>query len=256
MKTDAELIEANRFDMETIWSRCDKETVLPPHLKGEHILYIATDPEYLYLSGFVDVENFSLAEWQKAFEAYKQPNGTYLISKEQFIQLGKYKYSGPVKKPLDAMMIREGWYELTDWHAFCVNSILPSTTLLSVDQLIAAENQLKKNGKIVNNRILVDKAAKLRIKQYLDDYPSPIRRREIAVANAYDALVKSESERSKSAQVKTTFKKGQKLGDKDKKELKETLLKSAQISPSTKKEEVPTLSLKDLRKTSKNKPSV
>ncbi len=256
MKTDQELIEKNRFDMETIWSRCSKEEGLPPQFKGEHVLYLATDPKYLYLSGFVDVENFTLDEWENAFQECKQPNGTYLISKEKFIKLGKYKYSGPVKKPLDAMKIREGWYKLTDWHEFCVNSILPSTTLISVDDLIQIESNLKKNGKIVGNRILIDKSDKLRIKQLIDEHPSPIRRREISVANAYDQLVKSESERSKAAIVKTTFKKGQKLGDKDKKALKETLLKSSQITPSTKSEEVTTFSLKDLRKNSKNKPSV
>lgn len=256
MRTDAELIEENRSDMETIWRRSPKEEHLPPHLKGEYVLYLATDPRYLYLSGFVDVKNFSYEEWENAFQNCKQPNGSYLISKDQFIALGKYKYSGPVKKPLDAMKIREGWYKLTDWHEFCVNSILPSTSLLSIDNLILMEKMARDQGKIVGDRIFVDKSDKLRLKQLFDEHPSPVRRREIAVAEAYEELVKSESERSKAAIVKTTFKKGQKLGDKDKKILKETLLKSAQITSPTNKEEPPTLSLKDLRKKATHKPSV
>lgn len=256
MKTDNELIEKNRFDMETIWSRSPKEENLPSHLKGEYVLYLSTDPKYLYLSGFVDVKQFSYEEWENAFQECKQPDGSYLISKDQFIILGKYKYSGPVKKPLDAMKIREGWYKLTDWHEFCANSILPSTSILKVEDLVQMEKIGKENGKIIGNRILIDKSDKLRIKQLLDEYPSPIRRRELGVAEAYEQLLKSESERSKIAIVKTTFKKGQKLGDKDKKALKETLLKSSQIIPSSENEETPTLSLKDLQKKSKSKPSV
>ncbi len=238
-------LEKNRSELEKIWARSSKDHS-PQY--GEYVRYWPTDPEYLYLAGFVDNKQFTLEEWKKAFDEWKQPDGGFIITKERFLSLAKYKYGGVVKKPLDAMKLREGWYELTDWHNFCAESILPSVSL-KVDNLIQIEQKAKEEGFVIGSKIYIDKASKLRLKQVLDNFPSPMRRRELAVATAYEKLVQEEVERSKAAIVKTTFKRGQKLGDSEKKDLKETLLKSAKIA-STNKEEPATISLKDLRKKS------
>ena len=169
--------------MERIWEKMKKSTDLPPGFSGEYIQYIATDPQYLYEVGFVDTKNFSFEEWEKALEPYKQTDGTYLISKDQFIALGKYKFAGLVKKPLDAMQIKEGWYPLQEWHLFLVRSVIPSLSL-PVENMLEAEKQLKDSGQIKKGKILVDKALKLRIKAMLDQFPSPMRQRELGVEKA------------------------------------------------------------------------
>lgn len=249
-QTDSEaLIEKNRPAMERIWIKIKKEKNLPPpYNKEDYIRYIATDPRYLYEVGFVYTTQFSFEEWEKAFEPYKQVDGTYLISKNQFIALGKYKAPDLVKKPLDPMKLREGWYDTHSWHEFCVKSVIPSTTL-TVEQLVEAEKKMKDEGQIVDGKILVDKQVKLRLKFMLDNFPSPARRRELAVAEAYENLVQEEITRSQSAVVKTTFVTGQKVGDTKKKDLKETLMKASKISNNN-QEEKPSLSLKDLQKKS------
>ena len=244
--------ERNKPIMEQIWNAVPKEHNLPPPFKGDHIRYIATDPKFLYLTGFVDEKLFTLEQWEGAFQDCKQPNNTYLISKDKFLSLGQYKYTGPVKKPLEPMKIREGWYDVDAWHEFCVKSIMPSTTL-SIEHLVQAEKLMKEAGQIVNRRILIDKAAKLRMKKVLDDFPSPSRRRELSIEDHHQKRVEAEVARSKApASAQTTFAKGEKLGDRDKRSLKETLLKTAKIAKTT-KEEAPTLSLKDIRKKSKTK---
>lgn len=235
--------------MESIWQQVPREHNPLPNLRGEYIRYVATDPKYLYLTGFVDAKRCTLEEWEAAFQDCVQPDGSYLISKEKFLSLGKYKFSGPIKNPLDALKIREGWYELDKWHTFCVQGIIPSTTL-TAEHLVQAEKLMKEGGQIINGRIRIDKAAKLRIKKILDDYPSPTRRRELAVETIHQKKIQAEVARSQSTVVRTTFEKGEKVGDRQKKDLKETLLKAANINKAPNEEPV-TLSLKDLKKKSK-----
>lgn len=250
MEQDAN-VEKNKGVMESIWASVPKERNLPPGLTGEYIRYASTDPKYLYLSGFVDDKTFTYEEWEAAFEPSKQADNSYLISKAQFLLLGKYKYNGPIKKPLDAMKIREGWYELQAWHEFAVRSVIPSTTV-TVEELVQAEQIMKQKGLIKNGKILIDKHAKLRIKSLIDNYPSPTRLREMSVDVVHQKKVQAEEERSRSAGQKTSYEKGAKLGAKEKKNLSDTLLKTAQIKPSD-SPQPETISLKDLAKASKRK---
>jgi hypothetical protein len=242
--------DVNRALMEDIWKQIPKETKLPPGFSGEYIRYIATDPKFLYLTGFVDTRAFTLEDWEAAFQDCKQAEKPFHI-KSKFLTLGKYKYTGNVKKPLDAMQIREGWYELNAWHEFAVKCVIPSTTV-TVEELVKAEKVLKEQGKIVKGRILIDKSAKLRVKAILDSNPSPIRRRELAVDEAHRKKVEAAVARSKSPIVRSGYEKGAKVGTKEVKNLSDTLLKTAKTTAKG-KEDSPTLSLKDLRKTSKSK---
>ncbi len=244
-------IEKNKLVMERIWAEIPKEYNLPPSFSGEYIRYTHTDPKYLYLTGFVDTKRFKIEEWEAAFADCKQADATFLISKEKFISLGKYKYSGPIKNPLDPMKIREGWYDINAWHEFCVKSILPST-VATVEELVQSEKIYKEKGLITNGKILVDKTFKLRLLNVLNNYPSPARHRELAVADIHQKRLAAEAERSQSPIVKTTFQKGQRLGEKEKKNLSEALLKNSQINPKT-TEKPSTLSVKDLKKKSKTK---
>lgn len=251
MREDDILIEKNRSIMEDIWKRIPKETQLPQSLKGEYILYIATDPKYLYMTGFVDTKRYTEEEWIQAFQDSLQNDGTYLISKEKFIRLGKYKYTGPIRKPLDAMKIREGWYDSTQWHEFLVKSVIPSTTI-PPETLVQIEKEMKKTGRYVNGRIQIDKSVKLNIKNLIENYPSPARRREVGVEEAYQKLLEKEAQRSKSpVQEKSKYQSGKKLGEEQKKNLTNVLMKTTHKTMTDEPQN--TISIKDLQKKSKTK---
>ncbi len=239
-------IEKNRSTMEEVWRELPKEKLLPAHLSGEYIRYKSIDPNYLYQIGFVDTEAYSLAQWESAFQDCRQADGTYLISKEKFISLGKYKYSGPIKAPLDILRLREGWYDLETWINFCKKSLVPST-MLTLEQLQQSIKTAEQRGDVKDNRVLLTAERKRLLQSLVDQYPSPRRRREIRFQEALQQKVQENVERSKKYIIKTTYEKGPKPGDEERKELAGILLKSAQIKPVGEKE-IPTVSLKELKK--------
>lgn len=242
----------NQQLMENIWSNIPKELSLPAGLKGEYIRYIATDPKYLYLTGFVDESVFSYEEWEAAFEDCKQADKTYLISKDKFLSLGKFKYVGPIKNPLDIMKVHEGWYDINRWHEFCVRSILPSTTI-TLEQLIQSEKNLKDQGKIVNGRIFIDKSMKLIMKSTIDNNPSPRRRRELSVHELHQKRLKAEKKKTVEGFQKSEYQKGEKLGNKQKRDLNESLLKTSQTK-SHSGHQVESIDLKTIMKNRKSGP--
>ncbi len=249
--TEKKLIEKNKAFMESLWRSSHKEKNPSPACLGEYVRYNPGDPKFLYSNGFVDEEKYSYADWESAFEKHKQPDNTYLFSKEDFIQLGKYKYAGRVKKPLDVMQLREGWYELDHWKEFCLSALFPST-ILTADRYDEMIERAKGAGSIENGRIKIDAPAKLRLKELLDYYPSPRRVRELNAASSYEKLIKIQAERSKTSVAKTSYEKGEKLGDSQKKDLKNVLMKEVKTKPNT-QDLKETFSLKDLRKNSKTK---
>lgn len=248
-KSDEELrLEANQELMAKIWNEIPKD----PTSNNEMVRYTNDDLHYLYETGFVDSKAYKYEEWEKAFESTKQINGTYLFNKEKFISLGRYKYVGPIKTPLDPLKIREGWYDLEVWRNFIVSAIFPSTSVLTMEKLVEGEKKAKAEGKIVNGRIKVDKEYKLMIKMVIDNFPSPRRRRELGVQAAYEKMVQEAASRSvKPISQKTTYEQGQKVTDVKRKKLDETLVKRSQIAASS--SAVETVSLKDLSRKSKQK---
>jgi len=239
-------------EMEAIWQGLPKVQKLPPGYEGEYILYFANDPKYLYEVGFVDETKYSLKDWQEVFEECKQADGTYLISKEKFLNLTPYKFYGEIRKPVEVMDLREGWYDLEIWKKFCRETILPSTTV-SLSVLEQAEKMWEKNGLIKDGQVKIDKTYKLRLKEFLENYPSTRRRREIAIQEAHEKTLREEAARLNKKEVQTNYVAGRKAGEKEKKNLKETLMKNSQLKSKTNTESQ-TVSLKDLRKKSKTSP--
>jgi hypothetical protein len=236
-------LEFNREVMGKIWSAIPKE----PGTPVEMVRYLSTDLKYLYDFGFVDTRAYTYEEWEKAFEDYKQADGTYLFNKDQFIRLGRYKYTGHIKTPLDPLKIREGWYEIDTWRSFLVKNVIPSTTGLTVEFIKEGEKKALAQGLIVKGRIKIGKEVKLWLKQLLDNYPSPLRRREIDVQAAYDKLVAQAAAKSgKPISQKSTFEEGRKASDIKRKGLDEVLVKRTKIAAKAGATE--TVSLKDLRR--------
>ncbi len=249
IKESEDRVEKNRNVMNLIWSSIPKEV----GFSEETIKYVPTDLIFLYQTGFVDTNLFTLEEWQAAFQHLQQADSNYLITKNEFIKLGKFKYTGNIKAPVDPLKIREGWYEINDWRLFLIRSILPSTTALNAEFLKKGEENAKAKGLIVNGRIKIGKEIKLWLKQILDQHPTPQRLRELGVEKAHQERLKQEVSRSTSPTTqKTTFAKGQKITDVKKKNLDEMLVKRSSIKGSEQTKE--TISLKDLKKSSVKRP--
>ncbi|MBF0491374.1 MAG: hypothetical protein HQM15_01160 [Deltaproteobacteria bacterium] len=239
----------NQKEMELIWAQIPKETQLPPGLEGEYIRYLSTDPRYLYNTGFVDNVLHKLEDWEAAFLPFKQPDASFLLSKDNFLSLGKFRYTGFIRRPVDVMKIRDGWYDLKIWREFLVRDIIPSTTKLSEEDLDKGTQESLKQGRIKEDRILVDESTRRNLKLLMDQFPSPTRMREMALEKAYQEIINKAQTTQNKAKVSTTYDRGPKVGDVQKKDLKEILVKSSKIASSA--EQKPTVSLKDLQKQSR-----
>ncbi len=239
----------NQKEMELIWAQIPKETKLPAGLEGEYIRYLSTDPRYLYNTGFVDNLLNKLEDWEAAFLPFKQDDQSFLLSKDNFLSLGKFRYTGFIRRPVDAMKVRDGWYDLNIWREFVVRDIIPSTTKLSEKELEASEAEALKQGRIKDGRVKVDDATRRRLQFLMDQFPSPTRMREMALETAFQEIINKTQVTQNQAKVSTTYDRGPKVGDIQKKDLKEILVKSSKITNTS--EQKPTVSLKDLQKQNK-----
>lgn len=88
--------------MQYIWER------IPKQKDGITIRYLKADLDYLYVHGFVDSKRYTIEAWKKAFEPFKQKDGSYVLNREQFISLYIYRYFGPANEVFDAKKIRDG----------------------------------------------------------------------------------------------------------------------------------------------------
>ena len=242
-----EVEEQTQTMMNSLWAGFEK--VVDPN-KGECVRFNADDPWCLYHGGFVDTERFTLEQWESMFVSSKQADGSYLMNYNDFMKLSPYRFFGIIRPPLDPMTLREGWYTLEDWRAYCLYSILPSTTL-TVEHFVKSEDVMVEKGLLVEGKILIDQQQKLELQRLLDTYPSPKRIREIQALKLYYQMIDTEAGRSQSVEFKSTFAQGARLGTKQSKDLKEVLVKSSQISAATSAvSQKETFSVKDLRKAS------
>lgn len=164
--------------MDYIWSKLPKSRAAD----GEaYIEYTITDLPYLYHNGFVDTQAYSLDDWLIAFIPFKQDNGSYRLNKEQFLNLRHYRYAGMIRAPFDPLRIREGeWTEEDLWKLYHL-SIKPSSTL-SEEQYGTMIATAKKKGRFVEGKFRLDRSFKTRLKQLVEQNPSPLRRLELRVA--------------------------------------------------------------------------
>ncbi|MFH1830766.1 MAG: hypothetical protein ABH871_08345 [Pseudomonadota bacterium] len=163
----------DQFDvMEHLWKTLDKTP------DGNHILYTELDIIHLWLMGFVDTDTVSLDEWKSAFEPLRQPDHTFLLNKENFLDLDRYRYKGEIHVPFDAMQINEGKYTDDGFEDLVNASIAPSCSL-PPDKLKEFVDALKKDFRQSDNLILIKKEAKSRIKTLLNKNPSPLRNLEL-----------------------------------------------------------------------------
>ena len=128
-------------DMEYIWERIPKQ-------KGDKtICYLKGDLAYLYHNGFVDTVNYKIEQWEAAFIPFQQKDGSYVLNKEEFLTLRKYRYNAKVYAPFDAFKI-----ELGPWSDKALEGLYKFTiskaTLIPHDAYWKAINLIKNGERI------------------------------------------------------------------------------------------------------------
>jgi len=138
------------------------------------------DIAFLYASGFVDAKKYTYKDWLDSFEPCKQADGGYVVSHDQWMEKKKFHYNGPIKPPWDPMALEERDYSEKEIYDIIANKIIPCTALdASYAQVYI--NNLKAQGRLVNGRARIDKAAKEFVLQTINQYPSPMRVLEVSV---------------------------------------------------------------------------
>ena len=175
------------FDaMELIWNSLENK-------EGDSVRFVREDIATLWDYGFVDTKKYSKESWIDIFDSYKQPDGTYRFTQEEFATLEKYRYQGPIKIPFDPTLINEGKYTEEGFWELVDLSIAPSCSLAK-RELQKNVEELKKKFKQGDGLLLIKMPVKLEIRQWIDEHPSPTRRREIL----FDKLLEQQAFRSKS----------------------------------------------------------
>lgn len=161
--------------MDSIWQTSEKA-------EDGCLYYPLAFIDFLWDQGFVDTLAHPREEWRAAFEPFKQADGLYKITHAEFLTLDKYRYTGPIHIPFDAMRINEGKYTDEGLDQLVRDSIAPSCHLATaaLQQWI---NDLKKEFRQPDDLILIKAPAKQKIKKLLDEAPSPLRHLEFLFDN-------------------------------------------------------------------------
>ncbi len=171
----------HRRIMENIWDKLhDSSSKMPPDLlilEGDHDLI------YLYNSGFVDTDKFSLEKWIQAFKLSKQAKGAYHLTKSQWLEKVSYRYNELVPPPFNPLRLRSGVWTVTQLKQFAKDVIIPET-ILTYEQYLKGLREAERKGDIKDGQVTIDDAWKQKLKKLLEDFPSPQRRRALAVQKA------------------------------------------------------------------------
>lgn len=138
------------------------------------------DLEYLYKTGFVDTDKFTLREWMESFKDSLQTNGEYILTESQWMKKGQYRYHGPVDPPFDPMEIREGSWTMKDLQKLMREKILPS---LEVEEDFLTKSIFGgKPQPAGKEMVFINKQFKVNLQHLLTQRPTPRRMRELSLA--------------------------------------------------------------------------
>lgn len=157
--------------MEAIWQTSEK-------FEDGCLYYPIEFIDFLWDHGFVETQTYSKESWRLAFAPFKQPDGLFKLTHDEFLTLDKYRFTGEIHIPFDAMRINEGKYTDEGLDQLFSQSITPSSSF-STGELKEFVNDLKKNFRQPDGLILIKPDAKLKIKKMLEECPSPLRRLEL-----------------------------------------------------------------------------
>ncbi len=248
------LVQVNLRAMEFIWTQVPKEVK-----DGvEYAVYVETDLPFLYNSGMVDTERFTLDDWKKAFEDARGTDGRYWVNHEKMLSLGHFRFHRVVREPFDPLKIKTGKYTPERLWKLFETSILPSTSLpkhmiknifdslylkhKSFSKTFAKDlEKAKERGEKVDlnlqptiqfskeggkEYIVIDRDTLINLKALLDNMPSPRRKLEMSVNKLrMDALQKLSEAATKPQE--STFEAGKDFRKTTQKDLKDMLVKAS-----------------------------
>lgn len=153
-----------------------------PGKDGKRYIFFKTevDVTFLYFSGFVDAKKYSCDDWIKAFKSSQLSDGSYAISEQRWLEKKKFHYNGPVDLPWDPMTIKDGEYPEKEIRKLLAEKVIPCT-VFNESMVQVYMNNLKAQGRLVNGKGFINKAAKEYILQIINQYPSPLRVLQISV---------------------------------------------------------------------------
>lgn len=167
--------------MEFLWEQ------LPKHPDPEHLTLSQADLDALWEGGFVNATVYDRAAWRAAFDAHRLPDGRYLLTEADFLAKDRYRYQGEIHVPFDALKINEGYYTDEGLQELIADSIAPSVR--APDNRFAEWiGTLKETTRESNGLLRIDMAAKRRIRDWINRYPSPLRRLELT----FDAMIQQQ----------------------------------------------------------------
>lgn len=172
--------------MEILWHE------IPKHPDEHHVTLTIVDVDAMWHLGIVDTKQYSLEKWRLAFDAHKQPDDTYLLSKEEFLTKESYRYRGEVMIPFDSMRINEGKYTDEGLQELFELSIIPSCSL-GASEMQKFIEELGNEFREPSGLIKIDSRPKMKIRDMINNYPSPLRRLELLLDNLIkEAITKGE----------------------------------------------------------------
>lgn len=154
--------------MEYLWDQIDKTD------DGNHIRYTIDDVDSLWWTGFVDTEKYPLNVWRKAFEPFRQEDDSFIVNRDDFLALERYRYTGEIRIPFDAMKINEGKYTEEGLQELLELSVAPSCGK-SPQELKEFMDELKQRFRQPDGLITVGRPFKMELQGLLDYFPSPLR---------------------------------------------------------------------------------
>lgn len=173
--------ELSKFEvMEYLWTTMDKTE------DGLHIRYTPLDVDELWWMGFVDTKKTGLEKWKSLFDAYRQADGSFILTKDEFLKLDDFRYKGEIRIPFNAMKINEGKYTDEGLDDLVDASIAPSCSL-TPGQLTNFFTELKKEFRQSDGLILIKRPAKERINAIINSHPSPLHNLEVIFDNMIKA---------------------------------------------------------------------
>jgi hypothetical protein len=271
------IIEANRRAMEFIWQK------VPKTLKDgkEFVTYAKTDLPYLYNSGLVDTNRFTFKQWEQAFADSLGEDGKYWVTHKKMLFLGFFRYSKTVGEPFDPLRLRTGKWPIERLWRVYENSVIPSCSLPSefikqkfdqifrkkqspkealAEEIKGAEKEgqealdrVEKNIHLVfeggpeGEMVVIEKEHLVNLKNFLDTYPSPRRKLEMAVQEMKMGKLQTMAGLA-SAKEKSTFELGKDFRETTKKDLKDMLVKASENRTAGRKTTGEEINVKDMHK--------
>ncbi len=164
--------------MEQVW-----EQVAQPDDNGKKCIRYKSDRDllFLYANGFVDFRKYTLTDWINAFAESRAQNGSYRVTKAQWIAKEKYRLNVPITDPFDPMRLKEREFTEAEFRVVLRRYLCPSTWIpeSSIPSIL---NHYRKQKQLLNGKIKIDKGIKKELQECLERIPSPLRMLQLDVA--------------------------------------------------------------------------